>query len=117
MKSVTSWAAAVRWAMTSNERATFLNGAASNPDWLGLSLEGVLTQMARTDMHPDVLRPLQFAHYDQVTEAGLLEAAVFASMYSYPEAFLEPFTESPATWAIVWDMVKRARFVGHTLLV
>jgi hypothetical protein len=103
--------------MTTNERATFLEAAAANPDWLGLSLELVLAQMARSEMHPDLLRDLRSAHAGLVTEAGLLEAAVFASMYSYPEAFLEPFADSSATWAIIWDMVKRARFVGHTLLV
>lgn len=104
--------------MTSSERAAFLKRAeAANPDWVGLSFERVLAQMARTDMHHDVLRPLWSAHSTEVTEAGLFEAAVFAALYSHPEAFCEPFTESAAAWAIVWDLVTRARYVGQTLVL
>lgn len=115
-KTVSSWAAAVRWAMTSEERAQFqARSGAANPDWVGSCFEDVLADMAHIDRHRDVLSPIRVAHSHEVHEPGLLEAAVFAAFYSHPQAFELP--ESPSAWPIVSDLIDRARVVAQALTI
>ena len=115
-KAVSSWAAAVRWAMTSEERTRFrARSGAANPGWVGLPFEEVVAQMARMDRHRDLLRPIEGAHAQEVHEPGLLEAAVFAALYSHPQAFEAP--ETAAAWPIVSDLIDRARNVAQALTI
>lgn len=115
-KAVSSWASAMRWAMTSEERAQFqARSGAANPDWVGLSFEDVVAQMAHVGRHRDVLRAMQIEHSQEVHEPGLLEAAVFAALYSYPRGFEMP--DSASAWPIVSDLIDRARNVAQTLTI